>query len=66
MIGKIVIFRQYFLFFPLEQGGLIVDKCSTIFGDKYLIQWWSEKPARYFFELIKPERILKIINLKEE
>lgn len=68
MIGKTIIFREYFLFYPLEIEGKIVDKCKTFFGDKYLVQWWSEKPARFFFELIKPEKILRIIkdSYKEE
>lgn len=64
MIGKKIIFAQYFLLIKLEQKGEIVDKIKTFFGEKYLIKWWSEKPARYFFELIKPERILKIMEEK--
>jgi hypothetical protein len=29
---------------------------------KYLVKWRNDKPERWFFELIKPEQIIKIIE----
>lgn len=63
MIGKKIIFKRYFLFFfRLEHEAEVVDKMRVWFKDKYLVKWRSDKPARWFFELIRPEQIFKIIK----